>query len=102
MQGPGSCYSSYWLISIDVIDILRVSGVINVLRLLQFERESGFTEITMKMDEVATGFNGRRRIFGDFNAQFALIECLIIAMPAPAWLRVLLPSVYMFIWDCFG
>ena len=46
---------------------------VDVLRVLQFERESGFTEKTAEMAAVATGFKVRR-ISGDFNARFALIE----------------------------
>ena len=46
---------------------------INVLRILQFVRESGFTEKTVEMAAVATGFKVRP-YFGDFNAVFALRE----------------------------
>ena len=44
------------------------------LHVLQFERESGFTEKTAKTDEDAVNFKVRR-IFWDFNAtQIALLE----------------------------
>ena len=76
MQGPGSYYSAYCVNNLADIDLVPVFTVIcdrNVLRLLQFIRESGFTEKTCEMDEVATGFKVRP-YFGDFNAQFALME----------------------------
>ena len=46
---------------------------VDVLHVLQFVRESGFTEKTAKKDEDATSFKVRR-ILGEFNAAFALIE----------------------------
>ena len=75
MQGPGSYYFAYCVISraIFLISTFCVMRGINVLRILQFVRESGFTEKTVEMAVVATGFKGRP-YFGDFNAVFALIE----------------------------
>ena len=74
MQGPGSCYSSYCVINIaKFLIFIFVGRCINVLRILQFVRESGFTEKTVEIAAVATGFKVRP-YFGDFNAVFALIE----------------------------
>ena len=82
MQGPGSCYSAYCVgiraifLTIFIISLFSnfcVRRVINVLRILQFVRESVFTEKTVEMAEVATGFKVRP-YFGDFNAVFTLME----------------------------
>ena len=53
--------------AISLFSIFCVGWDINVLRILQFVRESGFTEKTVEMAVVATGFNVRP-YFGDFNA----------------------------------
>ena len=74
MQGPGSFYSAYCVINRNIFLIsIFVGRGLNVLRILQFVRESGFTEETIEMAAVATGFKVRP-YFGDFNAVFALIE----------------------------
>ena len=75
MQGPGSCYSAYCVSNraILLISTFCAGRGINVLRILQFVRESGFTEKTVEMAVVATDFKVRP-YFGDFNAVLALRE----------------------------
>ena len=58
---------------IFIIFTFCVVRVLNVLRPLQFVRESGFTEKTIEMALVATGFKVRP-YFGDFNAVNTLME----------------------------
>ena len=59
--------------AISLISTFLVELGIHVLRILQFVRESGFTEKTVEMAGVATDFKVRP-YFGDFNAVFALRE----------------------------
>ena len=73
MQGPGSCYFSYWIDFVAILLGFRILGIYAILNVLQFEVESGFAEKTAEKTAVATGFKVRR-ISGDFNARIALIE----------------------------